>query len=267
MEQNQSLDLAQAQKKFELACHEAGKLQLIDNYGSAFSASTVVLTLREALTDEIMSKVFMPLMNTTIGFRTDKDPKRPRWNSKTNKTETPVPYTIEIVRDCIIDAVALGLQPTGNQFNIISERMYPTKEGYTHVLRKLVSDASYTIGFPIKEEQSAGGTYVVIPACVDYTWRGEKKQLKINAYLRKDNGSTVDNLRGKAERRLKKQLFENLTGMDMGDADSENITEDAQAEVIETHVAQNANQQPIGFDGAKKAQPMGSQQEIPDFMK
>lgn len=78
-----------------------------------------------------MERVFMPLMNTKVGFLTDRN-GRPRKNG----TVQPL-YTIPVVRDAIIDAVSIGLLPTGNQFNIIAERMYPTKEGYTALLRKL----------------------------------------------------------------------------------------------------------------------------------
>lgn len=87
--------------------------------------------MREALSDEVMERVFMPLMNTKVGFLTDRN-GRPRKNG----TVQPL-YTIPVVRDAIIDAVSIGLLPTGNQFNIIAERMYPTKEGYTALLRKL----------------------------------------------------------------------------------------------------------------------------------
>lgn len=86
--------------------------------------------------------------------------------------------------------------------------------------------------------------YVVIPAHVKYVVirTGEQKQLNMNVYLRKDSFSTVDQLRGKAERRIKKQLFENITGMDMGDADNENIAfEEVKAEVVESRVATEGN--------------------------
>lgn len=264
MDQNsQEIALKQKQEQFELACQRAGQLQLVNNVGAAFAAAEVVSLVRGALSDEIMEKVFMPLMNTKIGFLTDRTGK-----ARAGKQALP-PYTVEVVRDCIVDATMFGLLTIGNQFNIIAERMYPTKEGYTHLLKKHITDAVYSIGFPVKQEKSAvDQEYVVIPAHVKYVVikTGEEKELKMSVYLRKDSFSTVDQLRGKAERRLKKQLFENITGMDMGDADDENIAfEEVKAEVIETKIADQANKTKLPTEGGQPAtQPVG-QQKQPDI--
>lgn len=262
---SQEIALKQKQQQFELACQRAGQLQLVDNFGAAFAAVEVVSLLREALTDEVMDKVFMPLANTKIGFLTDRTGKP----NKSGRVEQP--YSREVVRDCLIDAVSLGLQPIGNQFNIIASRAYATKEGYTHLLKNHVTDAVYSIGFPVKQDKSSmDQDYVVIPAHVQYVAirTGEQKQLKMNVYLRKDSYSTVDQLRGKAERRIKKQLFENITGMDMGDADNENITlEEVKAEVVETRVSEQGNKTKLPDETAQPAagnKPVGEQKQ-PDI--
>lgn len=62
-----------AKEKFELACKDASALQIVSNFGAAFTAVNVIALLREAMTDEVMDKVFMPLMNTKIGFLTDRN--------------------------------------------------------------------------------------------------------------------------------------------------------------------------------------------------
>lgn len=67
----------ESKKKFELACKDAASLQIVNNFGAAFTAVNVIALLREALTDEVMNKVFMPLMNTKVGFLTDRN-GRPR---------------------------------------------------------------------------------------------------------------------------------------------------------------------------------------------
>ena len=124
MEENKSLSVIDtAREKFELACKDAQSLQIVNNFGTAFVAVGVVKLLREAMTDQVMDEVFMPLMNTKIGFLTDR-------NGKPDSRGNVKPlYSRSVVRDCIIDAVSIGLLPTGNQMNILAERMYPTKEG------------------------------------------------------------------------------------------------------------------------------------------
>lgn len=200
-----------AREQFELACKEAQGLQIINNFGAAFQAVNVVSLLRQALTDEVMDTVFMPLMNTKIGFLTDRN-GRPN-----SRGEVKPPYSKEIVRDAVIDAVAIGLLPTGNQFNIIAERMYPTKEGYTSLLRKL--GVKYFIEVSYDKSQTQG--FAEIPCKITYQYNGEKNGFSIIATVKKDNYSSPDQLRGKAERRAKKALYEYLTGCDFGDADED----------------------------------------------
>lgn len=201
--------LDQAKQKFELACKDAASLQIVNNFGAAFTAVNVIVLLREALTDEVMNKVFMPLMNTKVGFLTDRN-GRPNSRGEVKPT-----YNIAVVRDSIIDAVSIGLLPTGNQFNIIAERMYPTKEGYTALLRKL--GVKYFIDVSYDKSQTQG--FAEIPCKINYEHNGEKNSFSVVATVKKDSYSSPDQLRGKAERRAKKALYEYITGCDFGEAD------------------------------------------------
>lgn len=125
--------LAKAEQEFSEVCTQAQELKLAENAGAAFRAVGVVTSLRQILTDDIMRAVFMPLANTSIGFLTDQDPNKN--NKRTGLPNTP--YSVGVVRDCLIDAVMKGLLPTGNQFNIIAGRQYTTNEGYSYLLKKL----------------------------------------------------------------------------------------------------------------------------------
>jgi len=237
----------EAKEKFELACKDASALQIVSNFGAAFTAVNVIALLREAMTDEVMDKVFMPLMNTKIGFLTDRN-GRARSGGR-----APLPlYTRDIVRDCIIDAVTIGLLPTGNQFNIIAERMYPTKEGYTSLLRKL--GVKYFIDTSYDKGQTQN--FAEIPCKINYEYNGEKNGFSIIATVKKDDYSSHDQLRGKAERKAKKALYEYITGCDFGDADEQSSVPivDAVAEEIK----EEANAAPT--IGVIDGQPIQAQQ-------
>lgn len=218
-----------ARKQFELACKSAEGLQTLNNFGAAFQAVNVVSLLRQALTDEVMDAVFMPLMNTKIGFLTDH-------TGKARGNRPPLqPYGREIVRDAIIDAVTVGLMPTGNQFNIIAERMYPTKEGYTALLRRL--GVKYFIETGYDKGQAEG--FAEIPCKITYSYGGERNAFSITATVKKDSYSSPDQIRGKAERRAKKALYEYITGCDFGDADEDSSTP---IDVVAEEISGEANQ-------------------------
>ena len=240
-----------AKETFELACKEAQGLQIVNNFGAAFTAVNVVSLLRKALTQEVMETVFMPLMNTKIGFLTDRN-GRPN-----SRGEVKPLYSVEVVRDALIDAVAIGLLPTGNQFNIIAERMYPTKEGYTALLRKL--GVKYFIDVSYDKSQTQG--FAEIPCKITYQYNGEKNGFSIVATVKKDNYSSPDQLRGKAERRAKKALYEYITGCDFGDADEDSSRiVDAEAEEIKEQANTGAT---IGVGAQQEAAPQPQQAQHP----
>jgi len=229
--------LDSARESFSVAMKDAQNLDIVNNVVGAFDAAILVQKLEAILTDEILDMVFMPLMNKKIGFRTDRDPARPDKRSGV----APQPYSRAVVRTCIIDAAANGLLPTGNQFNIISGTMYPTKEGYTALLAKLKASPMqlvYTFEFdPETKAVSADPTYVAIPCRVGYkTSREDMRGWFKYVAMVKSNGetSTTDQLRGKAERKCKKAFFEFLTGIDLGDADANEVIDVPYTEVSST---------------------------------
>lgn len=233
-----------AQEKFEVALRDASAIDIVNNFGAAFNAARVITLLREALTDEVMARVFMPLMNTKVGFRTDRD-------GKPDKQDRVKPlYDVPTVRDAIIDAAIIGLLPTGNQFNIISGTMYPTKEGYTVLLKKI--GAKYVID--VQQDRSQNPAFAEFPCKISYSYNGEKNSLTINATVRRDQYSSNDQLRGKAERRAKKALYEYLTGTDYGEADETSSRPNAVIDTVAVEISEKGNAGPaIGFDDAEVA--------------
>lgn len=209
-------DVIRMQAGFAAACQMADTVEVQNNACAAFQAVVVVQMLRQALTDQVVQKAFMPLMNTSIGFRTDRDPNKPN-----KKGERPTPYDVNTVRDCIIDGVMMGLVPTGNQMNIIAGRCYPTKEGYTALLKKI--GCKYIIGKG-QDQQRPEAAFAEIPCKINYEWNGEKGGYTYIATVKKDSYSSMDQLRGKAERQAKKSLYEFLTGCDFGEADEDGST-------------------------------------------
>lgn len=217
--QGREISLAQAQQSFMTACEEAGSINLANNAGAAFMAAGIVNKLRNALSNAVMNEFFMPLMNTKVGFLTDK----PGYDRKTGEVKPT--YPINVVRDAIIDAAFMGLLPTGNQFNIISERMYPTKEGFTALLKKI--GCRYFISLTPLPDVSP--TCAAVCCKINYEWHDDKNGFSITATVKKDGYSSMDQIKGKAERQAKKKLYEYLTGCDFGEADEDSSIPDDQS--------------------------------------
>ena len=199
------------QERMVNICREADKLQITQdlaiNVANSFTAANVMLALRETMTDQVVERYFRPLAGQKFGFRTDRNN-----------------YPTEVLRSCIIDAILLGLAPTGNQFNIISGNCYPTKEGYTNLLKKIGVD--YKI--EILPNTSQDNSYAIMPCRVTYTY-GTAKNAKWekDIVIPKRGNENHDLLAGKANKRIKQALYEYLTGTDWGYSDDEIVVEAA----------------------------------------
>ncbi len=180
----------------------------IQGFEKAFIISSAISALRDNLTPEFM-KPIMDLQGSRLGFLTDKHKKGQS-------------YTMEQVKTCLIDAVLLGLQPTGNQFNIISGNMYPTREGFGYLLDNIKQLRKSFDFLDVDLREKSKVSYVT----VEITWKigdEEPKKQKIKFPVKSDAYTSHDALIGKAERKAKRWLFNTLKGTDIADADVEDI--------------------------------------------
>ena len=194
------------------------------NFARTIAYGMAVAEFREALNEKVM-KALMKLKNSKMGFRTDEGPK------------TGV-YSMEVVRDAVIEAATLGLQCVGNQFNILGGNMYVTKEGFTFLLRQLVRQGRLEgmrfVYHPaeIKESSTQGvsrsgevyqkiereGLVKVEVSCV---WDGKPVEECLEFVIRVNAGMSQDAVLGKAERKAKAWLFNFLTDQAISDGEAE----------------------------------------------
>lgn len=185
--------------------------------------------LDKALTQPIMAQ-FMHLMNTDLGFKTDR-------SGEGNKPA----YSDAIVKRCIISGLLQGVTPFFNQMNVIACRCYITQEGYAKKVRELagLTDLQLMPGIPRRDGDS---TVVRVGA----KWRldGQQQELMgpdgkpgrvfaIIAY----QGSTPDNLVGKAKRKALKAIYDQVTGSVHSDYDPDEERPVTEADAAAAHPA------------------------------
>lgn len=199
-----------ALKKFEAIAQklDANVIQVIgseklNGFAKAFLVATATQELKNLLTDEYM-KPIMALQSNRLGFKTDKDKDGG--------------YNMNVVRDCLIEAVLTGVQPVGNQFNIIQSTCYITKEGFGYLLPK-VPGLEYQIipSLPrINNEKTGAAVQMKI------RWRlgnGEWQERDIDFAIKMNNMMGTDAVIGKATRKARAWLYHTVTGVEIGDGD------------------------------------------------
>lgn len=176
-------------------------LTVSSQFKRAFATAEAVYQLKALLTPEVM-KPILHLQNTALGFMTDR---------KDNG------YPLDVVKDCLIDAVLSGVSPVGNEFNIIAGRTYITKNGMKHKLSGL-DGLSYTLtpGIPKMANDSKGA---VVEMAIDWTYSGKENHKAINFAVRVNAGMGTDAIIGKATRKAAAWLYETVTGQTVNEGD------------------------------------------------
>lgn len=177
----------------------------IMGFEKAYLVSNAIAELKQLLTPEYMQPI-MYLQGNKLGFKTDKDKDGG--------------YKENEVKNCLIEAVLFGLQPTGNQFNIIAGNMYATKEGMGYLLSK-ISGLKYDIVPELPRINSASAAVVMNIEWSINNLSNSKKidiPIKVNAYM------GTDAILGKATRKARKWLYDTITGTEIPEGDVSDVT-------------------------------------------
>jgi hypothetical protein len=168
--------------------------------------------LRRELTGPMMQTI-MGLMNSPLGFMTDHVPTA-------YKEENRVPYSVEIVRDCAIQAMLHGVFFVGNEFNILAGRCYITQNGWRRKVEEIsgLTDFDIAPGIPVVSAAHQGQTVVRVSA----TWRhngipgmlvgSDGKPGRVFPIIVAGKYSTPDQTIGKAKAKAYRAAYEKITG-------------------------------------------------------
>jgi hypothetical protein len=222
MESNNKLELI-------IKTNELEKAEKIDNsikslmssglsgFALSIARANVASVIRESLSDDMMKGVF-EMENKKYGFLTDKTGSEK--------------YTKDVIKDCFIEASMKGVEPTGNQFNIISGKCYITKEGCREILKKNKIQYELFPGFSKKIEN--GGT--VLPVRVEWVNTSGKKEFRELTLSVQGHEKVAEVARkGMAERDAMAWLIDHLTNSPVSVGEVEpKVVEGGYAEEVKT---------------------------------
>lgn len=199
--ENKQIEVA---KKLNLSVANVLTNKQINGFEKAFLVSSAIQELQVLLTPEYM-KPIMAMQGNRLGFKTDKD--------------RDGGYPEHTVKNCLIEAVLMGLQPTGNQFNIIAGNTYATKEGVGELLKN-IPGLSYKINFELPRINPAN-TSAAIKALIKWEIDGSKYNETIEIPVKMNSQMGTDAVIGKATRKARKWLFDTLTGSELPEGEIE----------------------------------------------
>lgn len=177
--------------------------QELKGFEKAYKVAEAVEILEDLLDDNYMRPI-LKLQGKRLGFRTDKDKSGG--------------YDKHVVKSCLIEAVLMGVQPVGNQFNIIAAGPYITKEGFGYMLKN-IPGLNYKIIHELPRVNAAA-TGAAVKSRI--SWQisgGDVKEQELEMPIKVNSGQGTDAIIGKATRKARAWLYERLTGVEISDGD------------------------------------------------
>jgi len=237
--QNQGLqtkdnDISTA-KQIDKAVNELlEKSKELGAFERALQKAEIISLISDALDKSDKMGHIMKMQGKQFGFKTD--------------SRSPEGYSLEIVKNCLIEATIRGVEPTGNMFNILGGNCYITKEGCKHILNRM--------GIPFRIQPSLSkmidGNVCVVP--MNMIWvtkdnKEHKKYLEVPVTLHKNKeGGIITNeaaRKGMAERDAMAYLIEELTGtpMPIGEVEQNTTIDTVATEIKSESLGQKQEQQ------------------------
>lgn len=235
--QNTSAEFLDVLRRADVMIHSCSpeELEARSIVERAIVMANTVGALRKILGDEFMRDIIYPLMDTPIGFRTDKKG-----------------YDLIAVRECVIVALLRGANIVGNEFNIIAGNTYFTREFFSRKLaeRKGLTDLRIDLSVP---KNMNGGA--IVGARASWLIDGTKQEMVCDLPVKVNSGMGSDAILGKADRKIKYRIYCRITGTnfttdgEVDDADapapsgasgSDRKVSDAQAEIDALKAKQEA---------------------------
>lgn len=181
-----------------------------------------------------LMKDLMELMDTPLGFRTDRPPG-------TMKDGKPVqPYSMNQIADVLTIALLKGFRVTMNETNVLAGNFYGTKEGFERVLRDLPGMKALRIEVAVPQNV-AGDKGAVVDCKATWTYNGKADSLvcegKYAIPVKMNAGMGTDAAQGKATSKMLRRIFKIVTNLDPdnGDPDGDDTN------TVEGHIVDQSN--------------------------
>lgn len=197
------VQLKEVSEKLNTSVMSVLNAQTINGFEKAYTIATAIDILKKTLTPEYM-KPIMALQGNRLGFKTDKDKDGG--------------YPESVVKNCLVEAVLIGLKPFGNEFNIIAGNMYATKEGCGSLL-KGINGLVYDITPSLPRIDTAKGSSAILMKIRWSLNSEEVHEKEIDFAIKVNQFMGTDAVIGKATRKARKWLYDTLTGFELPEGD------------------------------------------------
>ena len=190
----------------ELAAMRAKIEDSLPGLQRAIATSTALQRMRDIVTVPFVTRYVYPLMNSPLGFLTDKVGKGGQ--SDFYKPEELIEPTIE----CLMR----GFNLAGNEWNVIAGKFYGAQNGYVRLFKESpgVTEPKGIPGEPVQNGGQATVRYAVMCKLNGKDWflTNEKGEPGRKFTIRVNSGMGLDAIIGKAKKKAFQAAYEEVSG-------------------------------------------------------
>lgn len=174
-----------------------------NHFRESLALANAVKALKTHMPDNLVIGIKKTLENTSLGFKTDKEEG----------------YPITTIKKCLIESALRGLHWNGNEFNIIADNTYVTREGFTGMMNRDPRFSDLELYFDPPEFPEKGKAIVICRG--KWKFNGVEDELEARIPVKLYSGQGDDVALGKANRKFRARIWERVTGKDWSDGDVE----------------------------------------------
>lgn len=165
-----------------------------DSLINSIKMAAAVKQVGQLITPPMVDMV-MALQGSSLGFLTDKD--------------SSGGYSPEVVHRCLVEATLYGIRWAGNEFNIISGKLYVAKNGCRRLVQEYpgLTDLEVNPSLPVMKGESAYVHY-------ECKWKlkNQEQTMSRDIPIRVNKGMGPDAVLGKADRKIHYAIYQRISG-------------------------------------------------------
>lgn len=179
----------------------------VTEYEKSLLYGHYLVEIKKQISGKVL-EIVKDLMNTGLGFKTDRNPNDPQCRIKEI-------YSDEIIKNCVTQAIMHGLRIHGNEFNILGGNFYATKEGLERIVNRN-PDLEKKIAIKSRGFKKSPETDIWALS-YEYEFKlKDRQEIKddTTVYVRGKQGNyeiTLDAVLGKARRKVLKTIYNQMT--------------------------------------------------------
>ena len=217
------------------------KIAQLSPIDKAIAIASGTTALANQMKSDTMVRLLKSLAGNSLGFFQDKQ------------------YDKDVYVNCATQALLTGHRLTGYEWGIISGRLYSAKAFFERALAEIPG----LIVKPVQHSEtvfSKDMKQAVLTSSIEFEFNGKSDSISKRFTVKAGNYASIEQIEGKAERKILCALYKYVTGNNLVDADFDEVRREESRQAykpqVKPQISSPADELESQFDGAEETTPI-----------